>query len=452
MTLRLLLVGAFAYPHDQGSQVYFQEQAIALRSAGAEVELLTYGAPPSAAGSPDGVTSDPARWRALDGFRHTTIPARARPAAALSGPNRAKPLADLALARTLRRVAHHGPRSHDAASASASSASNSASRSASSNRHDAILAHHVEAAAIALASLPRPRPPIVFCPHTLLEEELPLYFKPPDSIDSFEEDRDSSPTRPTARRRSRRALVERSSALAGRVIERLIARRADAWIALTQASERVIQGGSPAPGARIAPPIADPRTDPLRLPPERVARAHGLEPDGFFLYTGNLDPYQDLPLLASLARVRGAVRERFPIVVATHDPRALRLAGATGVRVLPLARAAHLQALVATARATLVPRRARGGFPIKLANSLAAGTPVVALHGAEWGLVDGRDALIGELDQPVASLAAALDRLERDPDLAGRLGSGARATWAAEHAPERVAAKTLALLARVVGR
>ena len=33
--MRLLLVGAFPYPHHQGSQVYFQEQAIALRSAGA---------------------------------------------------------------------------------------------------------------------------------------------------------------------------------------------------------------------------------------------------------------------------------------------------------------------------------------------------------------------------------------------------------------------------------
>ena len=58
--MRLLLVGAFPYPHHQGSQVYFQEQAIALRSAGAQVELLTYGR------ADEGAPEDPERWRALD--------------------------------------------------------------------------------------------------------------------------------------------------------------------------------------------------------------------------------------------------------------------------------------------------------------------------------------------------------------------------------------------------
>ena len=40
--MRLLLVGAFPYPLGQGSQIYFQEQAQALRAAGADVEMLTY--------------------------------------------------------------------------------------------------------------------------------------------------------------------------------------------------------------------------------------------------------------------------------------------------------------------------------------------------------------------------------------------------------------------------
>ena len=79
-------------------------------------------------------------------------------------------------------------------------------------------------------------------------------------------------------------------------------------------------------------------------------------------------------------------------------------------------------------------------------NSLAAGTPVVAFHGEEWGLADGRDSLLGSLDQPVASLARALDRLEADESLAARLGTGARATYLARHDPARVAAETLALV------
>ena len=69
------------------------------------------------------------------------------------------------------------------------------------------------------------------------------------------------------------------------------------------------------------------------------------------------------------------------------------------------------------------PRRSLGGFPIKLANSLAAGTPVVAFHAEEWGLVDGRDSLIGDLARPEGSLVEALEKLADDADLAARLGA-----------------------------
>ena len=74
--MRLLLIGAFSYPQSLGSQVYFQEQAIALRAAGAEVDLLTYGARRDSTegdGEAEG-EGDPDRWRALDGFAHFTIP------------------------------------------------------------------------------------------------------------------------------------------------------------------------------------------------------------------------------------------------------------------------------------------------------------------------------------------------------------------------------------------
>ena len=133
--MRLLLVGAFPYPHHQGSQVYLQEQAIALRAAGAEVDLLTY---PVAAPIGD----DPERWRALDGFRHLTPPAWTARVPLRSGPSRGKPLADLGLAMTLRHAV--------------------ASSSAGDDAYDAILTHHVEATLAAVHGLPRrARPPIV---------------------------------------------------------------------------------------------------------------------------------------------------------------------------------------------------------------------------------------------------------------------------------------------------
>ena len=75
--MRLLLVGAFPYPHHQGSQVYFQEQAIALRAAGADVELLTYA-------SRGPVGDDLDRWRAVDGFLHHKAPAWTAPSAGAS--------------------------------------------------------------------------------------------------------------------------------------------------------------------------------------------------------------------------------------------------------------------------------------------------------------------------------------------------------------------------------
>lgn len=466
--MRLLLVGAFAYPHDQGSQVYFQEQAIALRAAGAEVALLTYG--PGRSLAPDRCPStgpdllapldDPDRWRALDGFDHTALPAWAAPASRSSGPQPGKPLADACLALALRRILRGRVRDHASWTASENDLRRASFRASSPPiahdrgvsvdpssyfgtppvRFDAILAHHAEAALLALHTLPRSRPPVVYCAHTLLEHELPQYFVPA----------------------GRHAL-----AAIGRSIDRRIARRAEGWIALTRSAERVIQAATTRPGRCLAPPLPDPSVALETREASAVARAHGLVPGHFFLYSGNLDPYQEIPLLERLAdeRSRGGelpgrpplpTRGRFPVVIATHDERAqasrnelarrVERSGAPGLRLLRIGSPREANALLAAARATLVPRRSVGGFPIKLANSLAAGIPVVAFHGEEWGLSDGRDSLLGSLDQPVASLARALDRLEEDASLAARLGAGARATYLARHAPARVAAETLALV------
>ena len=145
--MRLLLVGAFPYPLSQGSQIYFQEQARALRSAGARVEMLTY-----ASGRPQADTG-----RALEGFAHHTPPAWTAPRRLRSGPTWGKPLADLALAKSLRDAV------------------------ASKSRHnafDAILTHNAEGCVTALLGLRGIRIPNVYCAHTLLGQELSAYLKP----------------------------------------------------------------------------------------------------------------------------------------------------------------------------------------------------------------------------------------------------------------------------------
>jgi len=493
--LRLLLIGAFAYPHEQGSQVYFQEQAIALRAAGADVHLLTYG--PGREPPP----RDPDRWRALDGFEHDTLPAWATPASRRSGPRIGKPFADLGLAFALRRRLSGGSRrARPAWSSSASSAQEIASGTASNDASttpsinaskrwdpipgtavgterpgrpeafDAILAHHAEAALIALHGSGGAHPPVVYCAHTLLGLELPEYFKCLPEKD-FSNDQAADRRGGGALDRARRApgVGHRIGSAIGRAIDRRLARSAAAWIALTQETERVMRASGRAPGQRIAPPIPAARPSLDRAGIDELVRSHGLEPGGYFLYAGNLDPYQDLPLLARVARERTGSgqaprtgRARLPIVVATHDDRAdprVQARRAADGRVLAdsalhfcrVGSTLESSALLAGARASLVPRRTLGGFPIKLANSLAAGIPVVAFHAAEWGLADGRDALIADPERPVASLAHALDRLEVDPALAARLGAGARATHRAQHEPARVAAETLALIESLLG-
>ena len=238
--MRLLLVGAFPYPHAQGSQVYFQEQAIALREAGAEVELLTYARGPDTHSDLPAISPN----RALDGFRVHRSASWTAPRSLRSGPSLAKPLGDLGLAQTLRHLL--------------ASSSNDANRdaghdAASESGYTAILAHNAEAALVALAALAavsKPHPPILYCAHTLMGHELSTYAKRWSLKGFFSS---TSPSSGPDKRPLSNRVIDRS----GRVIDRFIARRVDGWIALTQASARVMHQNAKGPGALIPPPIPD---------------------------------------------------------------------------------------------------------------------------------------------------------------------------------------------------
>ena len=456
--MRLLLVGAFPYPHNQGSQVYFQEQAIALRAAGAEVTLLTYAS--EASDSPKDARRNPGegialhqrpveRWRALDGFDHRTSPGWTSPRSLRSGPSWAKPFGDLGLAMTLR---------HALASSRLDDA------------YDAILTHNAEAALIALHALPKARPPILYCVHTLLENELSAYLKGPKGQGFLGSVRVLGTTGPIADRLDR----------VGSRIDRWIAERVDGSISLTQTAASVMRQSSQAPSALIPPPLPDPELDSEPLNPAEVASRHALDPGRFFLYSGNLDGYQELDILSAAASELASRSEVPPqIVIASHhlschlgrhanrqdgasangqhsgDPDSPGGATSRGAESLPGVEFRHvessseMQALLSAARASLVTRRAQGGFPIKLVNSLASGTPVVAFHEQEWGLTHERNSLICAPDRPALTLADAIERLAEDDALAERLSAGARALYLERHVPERVASETLDLIRKV---
>ena len=415
--MRLLLVGAFPYPHRQGSQVYFQEQAIALRAAGAEVELLTYA-------SHGPASDDPDDWRAVDGFVHRKAPSWTAPSGIRSGPSFGKPLADLGLAYALN-------------DAIASSIRKSAS-------FDCVLTHNLEAALVSkICQMTQGSscPPVVYCVHTLMENELSAYFKCLKVLDNFH----------TKSFRDRIALrVKRVIDAAGGRLDRLAAQSCDGWIALTQSAKCVMKSASSAQGALIPPPIPDPRHRLAPIDPESICLRHDLIPGHFILYSGNLDAYQELDQLAAAAMLverDRADRMALPIVVASHDPNVLSLGNdLNAVETRHVETDREMQGLIAGARATITMRRAEGGFPIKLANSLAWGTAPIVFHGAEWGLSHERNAWVAAPGRPDEALAEAILVLSQEPGLAARLGEGARQQYEMAHRPELAAERTLALI------
>ncbi|NUM53864.1 MAG: glycosyltransferase family 4 protein [Candidatus Hydrogenedentes bacterium] len=132
MSLRVAIVGACPYPVPQGSQVFLRDTALALHDRGHDVHLVVYG-------YGDGVDESGLRIHRsahVAGGHHTK-----------AGPTLAKPLLDLALVATLRRVVR-------------------------SERIEVVQAHNYEGLLVALAARVRP---IVYQAHNAMADELPHY-------------------------------------------------------------------------------------------------------------------------------------------------------------------------------------------------------------------------------------------------------------------------------------
>ncbi len=322
------------------------------------------------------------------------IPAALSPARMRSGPSPRRPIADAALALRLLREHRRRP-------------------------FDAVIAHHAGGGLAALAVRRRLRRPVVYVAHTLLGEELPSYA--------------AAGLRPAA-------------GILGHRIDGFLARRADACVALSPRGARALAGLGAGRVACLPPgPGAEGEVKPEPVA-ERLAGL-GLRPGGFACYTGNLDGYQDLSLLAELAR---ALAPR-PVVVATHDARGGRRSiPATGsshpVRVVELPDATAVRELLAGAGVAVLPRRRAAGFPMKLLNYLGAGVPVVAFEEAAGALRHRESAWLLPPAAGASELARAVARLFEDRALAARLAEGGRALLGRELSWERHARGLLDLV------
>jgi glycosyltransferase involved in cell wall biosynthesis len=318
------------------------------------------------------------------------VPRAFSPRRLRAGPSPWKPLADLGLLATL--VREHRSR-----------------------RFDAVLAHNAEAALVARAARSRLRLPVVYVAHTLLADELPSYA-----------------ARPLGGFLSR----------LGAALEAGIVRRADAVLALSGfAGARLEAAGA----GRIAviPPGIDPSPAPSADEVAKTCARHGLLVGGYAVYAGNLDGYQNL---ATLARAAARIPE-LPVVVATH---ARERADLQPLRVLRVRDLAEMRALVHGAGVAVLARRMRGGFPIKLLNYMEAGRAIVAYEGVADTLEHERSGWLLPRSAGAEEMAQAIAKLLGDPERAARLGEGARAVLASQHAWPGAAARMFRLVEGVL--
>jgi glycosyltransferase involved in cell wall biosynthesis len=283
----------------------------------------------------------------------TVLRARTVPGGAFTygGLHWSRPFADLALARTIRRYV-------DAEDV------------------DVLHAHNVEGPLV--ARLARTGRPIVYDLHTEMADELVTHL-------------------PTA--------LRPLGTPVGRRLDRLAMASAHVGCAISTSAHRVLRA------AGLPTVMVGPGVDPTELVARPdSARRHDL-PARFIAYTGNLDAYQDLPLLYDALP---AIDVPLVVVTGSADP--------VPRGVVVRRTRDHRDALDVLAHADLavVPRQRCTGFPIKLLNHLGMGCPTVVLD-PEPPRIPG---IVGTTPD---RLASTVNALLAAPDTLRRLGDQARA-------------------------
>lgn len=290
-------------------------------------------------------------------------------------------------------------------------------------RIEVIHAHNVEAPLVAFLVRWLTGVPVVYHAHNALADELPCYFG--------------------------RALPRRLARLAGASLDRLLARGADAVIALSDRLGAYLALRGASGRVAVVPPAA-PR------PAAHAEARNGRGPGPLVMYGGNLDPYQDLDtLLEAFLRLRAA-EPQARLALVTHrgaHPRTARraadLARQPGVAVEELPSFAAALRRLEQADILVCPRGSWSGFPIKGLNYMALGRPIVHARASAHAIEDGVTGLVVD-DGDTGALARAMLRLARDPALAAQLGRQARTVARERFALTRVLNNVVEVYEQVV--
>ena len=287
------------------------------------------------------------------------------------GPSIAKPFQDITLTWALRRVIEK-------------------------NHIQVVCAHNYEALFAALLARKRP---IIYFAHNAMSDELPHFFH--------------------------NAVITEEL---GRFLDQTFPHRADVVIAPHRrlAGHLVVRGCDRDQVKVVPPPIDAQLFAPATLDTE------GTPP---VIYTGNLDAYQNLPLLFEAMKLVRNKRPETRLIIATAEK-----AKGLDADIAPIMGFDALHRFLAQDAVFAAPRVSWSGYPIKMLNAMAAGKAVVACESAAYPITHEETGLIVPDNDPHA-YAAALLRLIENPDLRATLGAKARETILEKHNPENVASQ-----------
>ncbi len=227
---------------------------------------------------------------------------------------------------------------------------------------------------------------------------------------------------------------------------RALAARADALVTVSAAAAAEIAAALDLPAGRLVD-----CSQPVEIDAEAVGDGipAGLVPGRYLLVCGTVEGRKNVSRIAHAYRASGV---ELPLVVAGPDgwdaaAIAAVLRDTPGVVRLPYQTRAAMLALLAGARALVMPSLAEG-FGLPVAEAMALGTPVItAAGGALAETAGGAALLVDPLD--MAALAEAMCAVARDDVLAAKLAAVGRRR-AATFSAEAFAARLRALYEQIL--